>query len=298
MRKLILATAVAVFGLGFGSANATVNIDVEIDKLKVKRVFELVLKLKLVHLQAFVFIQPEKFAESDALFNQVNGNNVACGNCAEKSDKIIDSVNGNIGITTVNQAAGNMNNQGNVISVAVDAFVPSSPGDPGNPSTSVGVGFAESAAGGEQVNGAHGFGGNNNDLADFIRNFLNLPPALGSPGNTAGNIVDTINILFRTALLDRSVNDNVGLTLVNQAVGNMNNQANAISLAIALVPGVALSESDLGQFNSGNDVTEREIIKNVTTDHSIRRNIGVTQVNQAGGNMANQANVLSVAAAI
>ena len=297
MRKLLLATAVAVFGLGFGSANATVNIDVEIDKLKVKRVFELVLKLKLVHLQAFVFIQPEKFAESDALFNQVNGNNQACGNCAEKKDEIISSISHNTGITTVNQAAGNMNNQGNVISVAVDAFVPTpdpTPETPGGGST----GFAESMAGGEQVNGAHGFGGNNNDLADFIRNFLNLPPALGSPGNTAGNIVDTINILFRTALLDHSVNHNVGLTLVNQAAGNMNNQANAISLAIALVPGVALSESDLGQFNSSNSVTEREVIKNVTADHSINHNIGVTQVNSAAGNMANQANVLSVAAAI
>ena len=45
-------------------------------------------------------------------------------------------------------------------------------------------------------------------------------------------------------------------------------------------------------------MNESDVIKNVLVTNSINRNTGVTQVNQAGGNNGNQANVVSVAAAI
>ncbi len=264
MRKWLLISVMAAFGFAAaGPAMAEVNIDVTIDKLKIKRVIELIVKIKLVRLVAIVFIEPDKFAESEALFNQVNKHNEACENCAEKTSEILNSVNFNTGITTVNQATGNMNNQGNIISVAVDAFVEETNG---NGTIVLSKGFAESQAAGEQV--------------------------------MKHNLINTINILFRDAVIDHSINDNIGLTQVNQSVANMMNQANAISIAVSLVPGVALSEADLGQVNKHNDVFETDVIKNVLLDHSINRNLGVTQVNQAGGNNGNQANVVSVAAAI
>lgn len=256
MRKLLLAAALAVFGLGFGSANAEVIINVTVDKEKDILIDEKIVIDKDIFLDVFVTISPEKFAESDANFNQENKHNFACGNCAEKKAILGHSVSHNTGLTTVNQAAGNMANQGNVISVAVDVFIPGT-GD---------TGFAESQTAGDQV--------------------------------MKHNDVDSINIEFREATLDHSVNHNLGLTQVNQAVGNMANQANAISLALSMVPGVALSEADLGQVNKHNDVIEKEVVKNVVSDHSINHNTGITQVNQTGGNNANQANVVSFAAAI
>ncbi len=152
MRKLLLATAVAVFGLGAGFANAEVIINVTVDKDKDIFINETINIDKDVFLDVIVTIVTDKFAESDANFNQENEHNKACGNCAEKQALIDHSVNTNTGITTVNQAAGNMANQGNVISVAVDAFTGGKPpGTPGNPSGSFGVGFAESQVAGDQV---------------------------------------------------------------------------------------------------------------------------------------------------
>ncbi len=255
MRKWLLFSVMAAFGLTAAPAMAEVNILVLIDKNKDILILEDIIKDKNINLTVLVDIDVEKFAESLALFNQENKHNHACENCAEKTDEILNSINHNLGITTVNQAAGNMNNQGNVISVAVDAAV-FVPGDDG---------FAESQASGDQV--------------------------------MKHNDINTINILFRDALIDHSVNHNTGLTLVNQSVGNMMNQANAVSIAVSLLPGVALSEADLGQVNKHNDVVESDVIKNVLVDHSINHNIGVTQVNQAAGNNGNQANVFSIAAA-
>ena len=77
-----------------------------------------------------------------------------------------------------------------------------------------------------------------------------------------GNLVDTVNLLFRDAVIENSINDNTGIVNVNQAPGSMNNQANLVSVAVSLVSpgegGVALSEADLGQVNVGNQVYESD----------------------------------------
>ncbi|MFB3104270.1 MAG: hypothetical protein ACE1ZA_05010 [Pseudomonadales bacterium] len=242
----------AVFGLGFGSANATVTIFAEIFKTKDITVNETITIDKFVQLEVFVFITPDKFAESDATFNQDNFQNEACENCAEKLGEIESSLTLNTGIQTLNQATGNMNNQGNIVSVAIDTF---------NTVTDGNTGFAESQAAGEQVMEA--------------------------------NDIDSINILFRDAVLSNSVNFNTGITQFNQSVANMMNQANAISLAISFVSGVALSEADLGQFNLFNVHSEVDVIKTASAVASISFNNGITQGNQAGGTMGNQANVVS-----
>ena len=108
------------------------------------------------------------------------------------------------------------------------------------------------------------------------------------------NDIDTVNILFRDAIIENSGNNNQGLLYVNQAVGNMNNQGNALSASVSLAPGVALSEADLGQLNAHNTVFEDDVFKTATVTGSFNSNSGVIGVNQASGNMANQANVLSL----
>jgi hypothetical protein len=117
-----------------------------------------------------------------------------------------------------------------------------------------------------------------------------------------------VNIIFRDALIDTSINDNLGIVHVNQATGNMNNQGNALAIGVSLVgDGVALAEADLGQVNCNNTVFESDsevstepgfgINKTATITDSVINNQGVVGVNQTAGNMANQANVVAIAAA-
>jgi hypothetical protein len=226
-----------------------------------------------VDLETHVHLTATKAAESEALVNQFNFNNRSCTNCDEKRDTIRNSGNTNSGVLSINQAAGNMNNQGNAVSIAVDVLVTPGRSNGETPIDPDSAGFAESQAGVDQRN---------------------------SP-----NFVDTINILFRDGLIENSLNDNTGIVHANQAPGNMNNQANAASVAVSLDAGVALSEADLGQINTNNVVRESDasggsvgIHKSAVVRGSINGNTGIVGVNQAVGNMANQANVVSVAAAL
>jgi hypothetical protein len=243
-----------------------------------------------VELDVDVNIGATKFAQSIALANQVNAGNSACQNCAEKEDIITGSGNNNTGVISINQAAGNMNNSGTLISAAIDALVPGSPpGDDGDPDSNPEFGFAEAKAGADQRNGlTEGFGGGE-----------------GGFGRENGNTVDTVNILYRDAIIAASLKDNEGLVYANQATGNMANQVNVLSLAFSLAEnGVALAEADLGQVNIGNDVEDGSnsedgnfgIEKLASVTGSLNGNIGIFGVNQSVGNMSNQANVVSVAA--
>jgi hypothetical protein len=245
---------VVTAGSSFADVNARANVRVSKDV----RIVELIAIAKLVLIVGVVLDRAEKAAESLAVINQENEYNDACENCAEKRDLITDSVNGNNGITTVNQAGGNMNNQATAISVAFDNDKDPDDPEPENDSSA----FAESQAVVDQLN-------HHNDVKSQA-------------------------IIFRDALIEDSVNGNEGITAVNQATGNMNNQANIVSMAVALESGVALSEGLLGQDNHRNDNVEFDVFKTAKIIGSVHGNTGVSQVNQASGNLANQANVASI----
>lgn len=240
-----------------------------------------------IDLEVDIDLDAVKFAESRAIANQTNDDNTACTNCAEKTDEITDSSNTNTGITSINQASGNFNNQGTLVSASVDAIgVPPPPPPPGEDPAPTG-GFAHSTASADQRNGAiEALGGEDSIFAG------------------EGNEVKTVNILFRSAEINNSFNSNTGLIFGNQSAGNMNNQANVLSIAFSLADnGVALSEADLGQVNANNIVGEASleggdlgINKLATVSGSLNGNTGVVGVNQSVGNMANQANIVSVAA--
>jgi len=286
MRKLLLAGVAAGFGLWAAAASADVDVTAVITKTKDITVTETIEKFKNVEIDVIVTLLVNKAAEVDSLINQTNFDNEACENCAEKLDWISKSVNNNTGVVSVNQAAGNNNNQANALSAAVDneelppVIIPPEE-ENGTPSTP--GGFAEAQAAVDQVNG--GF------------------KAVGPPPNEetltpAGNLVDSVNIVFREARIEGSINNNLGVVGVNQGTGNMANQANNVGLAIALSIGVALAEADLGQENSNNVVHERDVLKTAFLYNSVNGNKGIVGVNQSSGNMANQANVAGLAAAI
>jgi hypothetical protein len=253
-------------------ASATVDVFATIDKQKDIFVVENIFIEKDIFINAEVLAEPDSVAEANAIINQDNTNNEACGNCAEKTDTIEGSIEGNSGIVVTNQSAGNNNNQGSSIAVSVD-FGGGGGGGGGEPGE--GSSFANAQASVEQQN--------------------------------FDNLVDAVNLLFRDSLITESINDNSGVVHVNQATGGNNNQANSLAMAVGLRPegGVAIAEADLGQFNTNNEVLESNdgidpsvgINKTATITGSVNNNTGVIGVNQTAGNMANQANVVAVAAA-
>ena len=110
------------------------------------------------------------------------------------SASISNSITGNVGIVNVNQNAGNNNNQANseALAVAIDL---------------AGVALSEAALG--QVNG----------VSDAIN---------GETGEA--NFVHEAGVV-KSASITGSINNNVGVGGVNQAVGNNGNQANIFSLS-------------------------------------------------------------------
>jgi len=252
MRKWVVMSLIGALALVPAAAFADVSIDVDIEKDKRKIVFEKLVKFKAAVILAIVVQITDKAAESETLVNQTNKYN------SEEREKTSSSSTASVsgsGIVNVNQASGNMNNQANAVSVAVD------PGDEnGHSRLFFGGGFAESQAAADQKNER------NNIDVDKSSSTSTISSVSGS-----------------------------GIHGVNQASGNMNNQANAVSVAVAARPGIALSEADLGQVNASNYVSV-EKASSTSTITSVSSS-GITGINQSSGHMNNQANVVSVAVA-
>lgn len=272
MRWLIVISVASCMLLA-GPVFGDVEVDITYDKTKtITKTVDINID-KVVSITALVDSTPERAAEAEALINQENNNNEACGNCAEKRSQIVDSLTDNNGVIDVNQAAGNMNNQANAVAISVDDRNIT----PDNPDTSFkeGQSFADAQAAVEQ---------DNND-----------------------NPVDATNLIEKSVLIEGSLNDNAGVVHANQSSGNMYNQANSLAMAVGFGDGgVALAEAALGQVNTNNQVFEAGeqgaesaiINKLATITESVNGNSGVVGVNQGTGNMGNQANVVAFAVVV
>jgi len=293
---LLLITAfvmpASAFVVVFGEIDKEKNIYVDQDVL-ITKYFDVTVTVESVGTFA---------AEADALVNQDNGGNFACENCAEKVSLIDLSVLNNIGITNANQATGNMNNQSNVVALAVDVQRPPGPPPPPVPPTQAGEGFSNSQSHVAQMTGFFALPcGEPTTFYIYDSTFTVLIDTIEVPGIrliAAPNTVDSLAILQRDATITASVDNNVGITNVNQAAGQMANQANVSSIAACLDGSVSLAEADLGQATALSFVYESETLKTAWIGNSVNLNTGVTFVNQSSGNMANQANNLSLAVAV
>lgn len=286
-KTLLLSTALLASAMAFSMpARADVTVDGNATFVKDIEVWERSYSLYLVGILSFNIFTGSSAAESTAVTNQRNDDQVfyfdpegqggftpPLRNNAYFTATITGSVNLNTGITQVNQDVGHMVNQSNNVSAAVNlqAF------------------FAESHNIVEQQN-------NNNRVNQTGA----LPGQFGIP---AGPITENSFALRRADIIG-SVNQNAGVTQVNQNAGVANNQVNTVSLALSLgngtTPGtsaVALSESDLGQWNIGGTTNETNTIKVDRIIGSVNNNGGITSVNQSVGNMNNQASVISFAGA-
>ncbi len=171
-------------------------------------------------------------------------------------------MNGNVGITSVNQSSGNLNNQGTAISLA----------------------FVDASHRYEH------YGRRRHDDGSAL-----AAAQVSAQQIMTGNYQDS-SFIGRKAVITGSIKGNTGITAVNQSVGNINNQSNAISIALSRKDGVALSDVALGQVNACNTSHEYYDQKTASITGSVNANVGITAVNQTAGNNANQVNVVSLSA--
>lgn len=295
MYRWILTSAVLLW---FAAAPAVADVNVKVDYTKTKdvTVTETITIDKTITVDVTVDQEYERAAEAEALINQENNSNKACTNCAEKRDRIIGSVNDNSGVVSVNQSVGNMNNQATAVALSVDrqSVPPSTPPDLNKPDEA----FANAQAAVEQDNG-----GAPCDDCGAPAGTVDQGPEHGCWN---GNIQDSTNIEEKSAVISDSLAGNEGVANLNQASGNMANQANSLAMAVGFGEGgSALAEADLGQSNMFNMVLESQSLnsdtganKYVRIDGSILQNSGIVGVNQTSGYMANQANVTAFAVVV
>ena len=270
-RALLIGLGLLISLFLVAPASAFVFVYVDVQKDKSVTVNESIYISKDVDINVDLDVSLEGAAEAIALANQENwggevdgagdGEGPAAGNFRDAT--IRRSINENRGIVGVNQDAGNMNNQGNNVAVAVTDALDS---------------FANAESSASQINVA-----NEVEALEDVDNLIDPTTGEILPPQKSGTIAGSITM-------------NRGIVGVNQSVGNMNNQLNNVALAAGLEGvDVALSEADLGQLNAFNLVFETNTHKADTISASINANTGIVGVNQSAGNMNNQGNVVSAA---
>lgn len=302
LSKRLLAILAAPAVLAAGTASADVFVRADITKTKTVTVTVDVDINKFIDLFVYEYISVDAVAEQLIIKNQRNQFNFVEDENADALASIDGSVTGASGIVLINQSPGFINNQGNEVSVTA-ANTPGNTGYRPVPSTRTTQGettgisdwrstaaverFQESTSGVfvhaevsvEQINGWS----------------PNTPTGPNSPTQWANEYVNTFGSIL-TDSINGSFADGAGVAGVNQASGSLNNQNNALAIAIGDEAVYALGEADLGQFNTYNNV---DTIDQVRTDEiaggSFDNYSGVAMVNQSSGSLNNQANVVDIA---
>ena len=264
MKKTLLIVAILLVGVTSALADVTVTGDV--DKTKDITVTEDMVITKDVDISVSVTADVNQGAEADSLLNQTNvENSVTRHEEAGRFDMIYrqavisGSVNGNTGIVNLNQETGNSINQANLVEAAISW------------TEAEGItGFANSQASMEQINTGNtvvavedsAAGPQKADvIGGSIRGntgIVNVNQSVGNMNNQANQIVfavasealvalaeadlgqtnasNTVREVgtVRIDMIDDSINGNRGIVNVNQSAGNMNNQANVISISASV----------------------------------------------------------------
>jgi hypothetical protein len=274
MKRWVVGVLVLPVLVGTFPAYAVVDLTTVIFKEWDARIVETIAKVTRLDVAVTLVGPASGAAQAQTIVNQINGGNrmdfarehegfrnSVHGGPADRQAVITDSVNANNGIVGVNQNVGNMGNQANVVSMAQ------------TPSSSS---VAEAKAEAVQVN-----------AISHVRHWENRPEDAGGLG--------AASYAGQSARISDSANDNLGIVGINQSVGNMNNQLNAVSMATILGSGSLLSNAALGQVIAGNGVWEGGTTGLNLISNSINNNKGIIGVNQSSGHLNNQANVVSVA---
>lgn len=325
--RLATAALIGTALLGAGPVSADVYVFADIFKTKDVTVDVTVDINKEIDLFVFEYIPVDAVAEQLVIKNQRNQRNFVEDENALSTASIESTAGTASGIVLFNQAPGLVNNQGNEVSVTyvespegpidststqttsarsqgsdtttvtnpdgtttttTESFIREDETESTRTTQSTGGGsFVHAEASVEQVNGADppprrtDDGGPTPQQVDgFVNEYVNVFGSVNS---------DTIEGSFEGAS---------GVVGVNQAAGSLNNQNNAIAIAVGTDAVYALGEADLGQYNTANlaDVTDQT--RTDTIAGSFGNFAGIASVNQAAGALNNQANVVDVAVSL
>ena len=231
---------------------------------------------KSVMIFAGAMLCTDTAAESDAITLQGNIGTVDGASYiyhhglyrTESNAAITGSASDNSGVVGVNQASGNLNNQGNTVSI-----------------TNAGIAAeAQPASEGRGSRGRRDHG---------PKGALAHAVAFAFQGNITNGYFATKKIV-NSAITD-SANDNTGVAGVNNAAGSQNNQTNTVAIAAGLNTSIALGEATLAQTNMSGFVCNTASVNNALIDTSANANHGVVGVNNSSGAQNNQANVVAIA---
>jgi hypothetical protein len=267
---------VASIGTAVADPMDSTGVTVNADFIKDKDTYitENIYKEKAVFLQATVAPEVTKMSESLAMLNQATSGNDMYENKTLRTDSITNAVNNNTGLTILNQAAGDLNNQASSASGAANAG-------------STGVVYSEAQAGAEQAS-------KENTLRESDLTWWTYDPNTidGDPNNPT-------RVPGKTATITNAIKNNLGVVHVNQSVGNMNSQANSLALSTSFGDGgVVLTDAVLGQRQYKNTVNEYNVLRQAVLTDAIKNNTGIISVNQSAGSLGNQANVVAIGVAV
>jgi len=318
--RLFVGLAAGAVGLWASAALADVYVQAYITKDKTLTVDESYDVHKFVNLYTWDWIPVDASSEQHIFKNQRNQFNFVQDEDANASANITGSASTTTGILLINQAPGFVNNQGNEVSVTY-AESPGNIGyrpvpspvlnsgtvdDPSNTPLSydetpqvasfnaekAGV-FAHAEVSVQQVNGQDPPEATP-PSDDTVTTFPSYGVSL-DPGEFSNEYINTDPSTLSDTI-DSSLDGGSGVAGVNQAAGSLNNQNNALAVALGDHVVHALGEADLGQYNSFNEVN---VIDQVRTDTisggSLSNFSGVAMINQASGSINNQANVVDIA---
>lgn len=271
---LALMVGVASVGTAMAEDIQGITVDANFIKDKDTYVTENIYREKAVFLQATVAPEVTKMSEALSMANQWTADNVMSESYTRRTDTITNAVNNNTGLTILNQTAGDLNNQASSASGAANAG-------------SGGVVYSEAQSGAEQ-------NAKNNVLSERdLTWFSSDPNAIDGDPNTPTRVAG------KTATITNAIKNNLGVVHVNQSVGNMNSQANTLALATSFGDGgVVITDAVLGQQQTGNQVTEYNVLREAVLTDAVKFNTGIVSLNQSAGSLSNQANVVAIGVAI
>jgi len=194
---------------------------------------------------------------------------------AELSDWVFQE---STGVISVNQATGNCNNQGNAVAIAYAN---------NNPAFLMASAHIEKEIGTSDTKLDPGL------IATLVEWLRKDDRDLANLGGT--NIVVGIQTPRSNEISDNAFQNAVGVIGVNQSAGNVNNQDNAVALAVGGDPTATLAEADLGMVVANSIVVEKACTKtDQIDDYAFQLARGVIGVNQSSGNCNNQGNSVAV----
>ena len=239
----------------YDPVSATVNVHKE------RLVVERIVKVKLVLVASYGIITPDGAAESDVAAYQHN-----IGQIVDHAHNIFGQPNPLVLDASI---TGSINDNEGVIQLNQDVGNMVNQGNVASVSiTSSETAFTDANAAATQLNAGN----------------LSV--------TTVPLDIDNFN---KQSLIQDSINGNSGIIHVNQNAGDMNNQLNITSAAFGEGSVVALADSQLGQFNTGNLVFDVNTQKRDRILGSVNGNTGIVNVNQSSGKFNNQATMVSFA---